>query len=228
MQRVCFEYHDHNFLISLRAIAKFSFCYKIIKFIIIYLLAISYNQPKLTVCEVWDLNAITFANESLISQQPTGIFINTNNTIYLADHHNGRIVEWQHGSAMPTRNISGKSLINSWNIFVNKEGDINADNGEFNIQKHKWTWNDTYTECVMNNNESCTGLFIDIKNNFYCSLVNNHRVDKINLNNDIIRSITVAGTGYRGPLSNMLDHPHGIFVNMNLDLYVADTYNNRI
>ena len=41
-------------------------------------------------------------------------------------------------------------------------------------------------------------------------------------------SITVAGTGCPGPVSNMLDHPHGIFVDNNFKLFVADTNNNRI
>jgi DNA-binding beta-propeller fold protein YncE len=40
--------------------------------------------------------------------------------------------------------------------------------------------------------------------------------------------ITVAGTGCPGPVANMLNHPHGIFVDLNFSLYVADTHNNRI
>ena len=38
----------------------------------------------------------------------------------------------------------------------------------------------------------------------------------------------VAGTGCPGPVPNMLSHPHGIFVDINFNLYVADTNNNRI
>jgi tripartite motif-containing protein 71 len=38
----------------------------------------------------------------------------------------------------------------------------------------------------------------------------------------------VAGTGCLGSASNMLNSPQGIFVDINLDLYVADSYNNRI
>ncbi|UJR07118.1 hypothetical protein I4U23_011406 [Adineta vaga] len=176
----------------------------------------------------WDVNAITFANKNLIGQQSTGIFIDTKNTIYVSDRYNSRIVVWQHGLMMPTRNISGKNLINSWSLFVNKEGDIYADNGEFNIQKHKSIWNDTDSEHVINSKGPCTGLFIDINNTLYYSLVNSHRVDKINLDNDEMRSMTAAGTSCPGPLSNMLDHPHGIFDDKNFDLYMADTYNNRI
>ena len=38
----------------------------------------------------------------------------------------------------------------------------------------------------------------------------------------------VAGTGTAGFTSSMLDNPHGIFVDINFDLYVADCSNNRI
>ncbi|CAF1467981.1 unnamed protein product [Adineta ricciae] len=189
----------------------------------------SYNRPKLTLCETWDSNAITFANRTFIGEQPTGIFINTNNTIFILDRKNSRIVVWQPGSMMPAINISSKSLTNSWTLFVNKEGDIHAGNSEFIIRKTFWYPIKPYTERAMKISGPCTGLFIDKNNYLYCSLMNSHRVDKINLNDEtIMQSIVAAGTGCPGPLLNMLDHPHGIFVDMNIDLYVADTYNNRV
>jgi hypothetical protein len=78
-------------------------------------------------------------------------------------------------------------------------------------------------------NSSCTGLFIDIINNLYCSSANEHRVFKIGLNmNMTMPAMTVAGTGCSGPVPDTLDHPHGIFVDENFNLFVADTDNNRI
>ncbi|CAF0791296.1 unnamed protein product [Adineta ricciae] len=38
----------------------------------------------------------------------------------------------------------------------------------------------------------------------------------------------IAGTGCPGPTLNMLDHPHGIFVDGHFNLFVADTNNNRM
>jgi DNA-binding beta-propeller fold protein YncE len=88
--------------------------------------------------------------------------------------------------------------------------------------------NATNSEPVMNVRSSCTGLFVDINNTLYCSSVNEHRVVKVKLNSETMMPIVAAGTGCPGPVPNMLDHPHGIFVDINFDLYVADTDNHRI
>ena len=56
-------------------------------------------------------------------------------------------------------------------------------------------------------------------------MANNHRVDKKWLNGT---TTIVAGTGVQGSESNMLNHSRGIFVDINLDLYVADRDNHRI
>jgi DNA-binding beta-propeller fold protein YncE len=93
----------------------------------------------------------------------------------------------------------------------------------------KWTLNGTKNQPVMYINSSCIGLFVDIINNLYCSSANEHRVFKIELKmNMTMPKMTVAGTGCHGPVASTLDYPHGIFVDENLNLFVADTNNNRI
>jgi sugar lactone lactonase YvrE len=51
---------------------------------------------------------------------------------------------------------------------------------------------------------------------------------KKSLNDPVMTSVIVAGTGIEGPTSNELSGPVGIFVDVNLDLYVADCANDRI
>jgi hypothetical protein len=173
------------------------------------------------------LNATTFADDFTIGQQSTGIFVNVENTIYVTDGENGRILIWNNGSSTPTRHISG-DMIKPWSLFVTTQGDIFVDNGNSNNRIDKWLLNTINSISVMNVNGSCAGLFVDINDNLYCSLVHHHRVVKIELNSSITVPITVAGIGCPGPVSNMLDHPHGIFVDLSFNLYVADSYNNRI
>jgi tripartite motif-containing protein 71 len=55
-----------------------------------------------------------------------------------------------------------------------------------------------------------------------------HRVLKISLNGNQTTSTLVAGNGSSGSSANTLSYPQGIFVDINLDLYVADCSNNRI
>ncbi|CAF3886032.1 unnamed protein product [Rotaria sp. Silwood1] len=55
-----------------------------------------------------------------------------------------------------------------------------------------------------------------------------HRVVKHELEGTAKMWTSVAGTGCPGPVPNALDHPHGIYVDIDFSLYVADTYNNRI
>jgi hypothetical protein len=55
-----------------------------------------------------------------------------------------------------------------------------------------------------------------------------HRVVKRSLNDSVMTSVIVAGTGSEGSASKELNLPYGIFVDVNLDLYVADYLNNRI
>lgn len=55
-----------------------------------------------------------------------------------------------------------------------------------------------------------------------------HRVIRKSLNNEFDSMKTIAGIGFRGSTSYMLNSPNGIFVDTNLDLYIADCFNNRI
>ena len=65
--------------------------------------------------------------------------------------------------------------------------------------------------------ESCSGLFVDIKENLQCSFM------------EPINSTTiVAGNGTAGSALNQLNVPRGILVDFSLNLYVADCHNNRV
>jgi hypothetical protein len=81
---------------------------------------------------------------------------------------------------------------------------------------------------VLNVSDHCLSLFVDIENNLYYIIEYNHQVFQMSLDNNIGESIIIAGNVSSGSLANELSYPHGIFVNINLDLYVADSNNNRI
>ncbi len=75
---------------------------------------------------------------------------------------------------------------------------------------------------------NCSGLFVDIQNSLYCSIRGEYRVVKVSLDGINNTVITVAGTGSGGSGSNELSGNWGIFVDIDLSLYVADQGNDRI
>ncbi|UJR09103.1 hypothetical protein I4U23_013350 [Adineta vaga] len=77
-------------------------------------------------------------------------------------------------------------------------------------------------------NGSCYGLFVDSNNSLYCSLRDIHQVVQVSLNNGTTIPWVILGNGSAGSSSNMLSFPQGIYVDINMQLYVADCGNDRI
>jgi hypothetical protein len=119
-------------------------------------------------------------------------------------------------------------LNTSYSIFITINGDIYVDNGAFNHRVDKWIYNTTNSVTVANGTSKCWDLFIDLNNTLYCSNDAHHQVVKVSLNSTSKATTIAAGNGTAGSKSNMLDYPNGIFVDVNLNLYVADCGNDRI
>ncbi len=205
---------------------KFQLSIKLITFLS-YVLAVSYNQPKFSPNASWNPNATTFADSTTVGSNPYGIFVNTNNTVYVADYENGLIQVWFNNSINPTRTISG-NLSSPYGIFVTTSGDIYVDNGLSNGRVDKWALNTNSSVPAMYVGSACYGLFVDINDTLYCSMPHLNQVVTKSLNTDSNITKIVAGIGISGSASNALNYPEGIFVDINLDLYVADSHNNRI
>jgi hypothetical protein len=191
------------------------------------LLALSFNQPNFSPTATWNSNAITFANQSIVGQYPGAIFVNTNNTIYVANQETQEILVWEEGSIDPTEIISG-NFSNTSSLFVTSNGDIYIDDGEKSKRVVKWTSSTNSFDTVMNVKSLCNGLFVDINDNLYCSLFYHHQVVKRCSKSSGMTSTLAAGTGAQGSAPNELNHPAGIFIDVNLDLYVADCGNDRV
>jgi tripartite motif-containing protein 71 len=162
----------------------------------------------------------------MVSTNPEAVFVNNNNTVYIAANYLQEIQMWPPSGGSPIKTFSG-SLSYPTSVFVTINGDVYADNG-YNGRVEKWATNATNSVTVMTVPSYCYSLFVDINDNLYCSLEGSNVVVKESLQNAPNTPIIVAGNSTSGNAPNMLNSPYGIFVTINLSLYVADFGNNRI
>lgn len=170
------------------------------------------------------MNGTTLINISITGFRPYAIFVDIYNTLYVAETGVSRIQVWPERTFNAIRTISTSYPVT---VFVTNNGVIYAGNS-LNGQINKWTLNATNSVIVMNANLSCYGLFVDVKGYIYCVYNAGHQIVKTSPSGDINKNTVVAGTGSAGSTSNTLRNPLGIFVDINLKLYVADCHNNRI
>ena len=191
-------------------------------------LDVSYNQPRFAPCASWDPNAITFADSSLLGYGPFNIFINKNNTICVSAPNLNLTVVFASTNYTSPRYI-GTGLAGPRGLFVTINDDIYVDNGLRYGRVEKWTISATSGTSVMNVNGSCFSLFVDTISTLYCSLGPLAIVVKRSLADGINTSLTVAaGNGTPGTSPSLLYSSNGIFVDSQLNLYVADCDNNRV
>ncbi|CAF1084966.1 unnamed protein product [Adineta steineri] len=135
---------------------------------------------------------------------------------------------WQEESVNPTKIITG-NFTAPWSLFVTLNGDIYINDGFMNTRVQRWSAETSTFATVMNINSSCAGLFVDINDTLYCSMSGHYQVVKRSLNDSNTNPNRIAaGNGTEGSALNQLDSPRGIFVDVNLDLYVADCNNDRV
>jgi hypothetical protein len=191
-----------------------------------FFLAISLNRPKLCANATWNPNGTTFADNNTVGTNPYGVFVDINNTVYATASSLNQVQVWYKGNANATKTISG-NLNSPMALFVTTNGDLYVDNGA-NGRVDKWIANTNNSVFVMNVSAQCTGLFVDNNNSLYCSMYGLCQVVKMALGSGGTTPMAIAGSGTGGSTPELLNHPHGIFVDEQFNLYVADTDNQRI
>ena len=159
--------------------------------------------------------------------QPQIILVNKNNDVFITEIHTNQVQMWPYGSVSPSRTIYiGVGILQG--LFVTDNGDVYIGKDQPNIHVEKWTPNATTPITVMNVTNMCYGLFVAIDNTLYCSIGIQHVVIKASLLGTSSDPTVVAGNETSGSAPDELNTPHGLYVDGNLNLYVADCGNNRI
>ena len=152
--------------------------------------------------------------------------MNTNNSVYVSGNASARVQVWLHENSTRTTNASA-GLNGSYAVFVHPNGDVYTDNLGKN-RTERWTVNASTGVTVISVAGGCQGLFIDIADQIYCSNQDAHAVTKKYANDPLTIPVIVAGDGTAGADVHQLNNPAGILVDTALNLYVADSGNDRV
>lgn len=151
------------------------------------------------------------------------MFIDLNDTIYVAARGKRQIIIW------PKTNVTYKAMRISSEpargITVGSNGEIYVDNMN---NTDVWVQNSSQRVVAMITTSSCFALFIDIKENLYCSVYDNKFVIKKSFMDSADITTIVADSRIPNGTAIRLERPTGIFVDFQLNIYVADPFKNRI
>ena len=182
---------------------------------------VSYNQPKSNHTASWS-PAITVSNQSSGYSNPTSIFLNTNNTVYITYGWSGPIFNWLEGNTTLVQIIPSAS-----HFFVADRDDLySIPFGDSFV--YRWNAGAPSKQRVAFVTSYCQDVFVDLNNTLYCALPYFNQVVSASLDDTVPTIRIAAGMLCNGTTSNTLSFPCGIFVSTNFTLFVADRYNHRI
>ncbi|CAF4945941.1 unnamed protein product, partial [Rotaria sp. Silwood1] len=210
------------------------------------------TQQSLSPFSHWAQNATTvagLANGAPGSSLSTlngniGIRITNDDTLYIADSDNSRIVVIRSNSTTAVAIIQNGSDSNPLfsmpgDIFITEKYIYVADLGNSDVVR--FFKNRTSPEIIAgikgqygnSDNTStigfCYSIFVDKNENLYVSDFTNNRVVRYSPNSSSgMPGMIIAGNGTSGNDSSQLNIPWGIFVNEVETLYVVDSFNHRV
>ena len=217
--------------------------------------ALSLPAPAiLTPTTVWSSNATTVAGSAAATAGSGSSSLNTNqgiqivgnNTLYIADKTNHRVVVIQPNSTNATAVLgtgsaaAGAHQFNQpTDVFVTSTSIYVLDTGNYRVQM--WPRNGSNSSTVAGitgsagTSASLTtfglsyGIFLDNYAYLYVSDTANDRILRFPPNSTSGTSaVVVAGTGTGGAGASQLNGPYRIFVDDDQNIYIADTLNHRI
>jgi sugar lactone lactonase YvrE len=187
----------------------------------------------------WIQNGITVAGgnrQGICLNQlsnPWGVYIDDDQTIYVADTSNHRIVEWKRGTTVGQVVAGGNSQGNKSNqlssptsVIVNKKSGCFIICDYENKRVVKWSrQNGTKGETIISNVDCC-GLSMDNDEYLYISDTSKHEVRRWKIGET--NGTVVAGGNRAGNRFDQLNGPYYIFADQDHSVYVSDRNNHRV
>lgn len=198
-----------------------------------------YIIPNIDPTQEWIQQGITVAGGngrgSELNQLngSVAMYIDDDDTLYIADAENHRILEWKKGESSGQIVAGGNGDGNETdqfshptNVIIDRENDtlIICDSGNNRIVR--WPRrNGTVGEIIISN-VGCWDLIMDNDGSIYMVDYLYHLVRRWKTG-DTVGTIVAGGNG-PGNLSNQLDTPYFISIDQDQSIYVSDCNNNRV
>ena len=188
----------------------------------------------------WKQNGVTVAGGNGLGDEnnqfndPQGLYVDDNETVYVTDRFNYRVMEWKRGATngkvIAGGNEEGKQanqLSNTpWDVIMDKERDslIICDKG--NARVLRWPLRNGATGETIIPDLGCTGLTMDENGFLYVGNYEKDEVRRYQMGD--IEGIVVAGGNGEGNGPGQLHDPAYVFVDRNHTIYVSDYENHRV
>ena len=194
----------------------------------------TWNQTGITVAG--NANGTAGSNLSLLNY-PVSIFVDNNNTLYVCDRDNNRIIKYYANATSGivvagnlTVGGSSSQLNSPKGVAVDQYGAIIvADSSNYRIQSFA-VGSTVATTLGMNSSTNRLGqtrdLHVDLNNNVYITDSDYNQIVKYSPFNPI--GVVLAPTNGTGSGANQLRGPFGNFIDGNQTVYIADRGNHRI
>ncbi|CAF4920257.1 unnamed protein product, partial [Rotaria sp. Silwood1] len=187
----------------------------------------------------WSQNGITVAggneegSEPNQLDHPCGLYVYDDQTIYVADCWNHRIVEWKpgatNGKVVAGGNAEGNGahqLNYPFDVIIDKESDSLMISDGANNRVVRWPRrNGTSGETIISN-ISCIGLAMDDNGSLYVADNGKNEVRRYKIGDT--KGTVVAGGNGQGNRLDQLFYPHYVFVDRDHSVYVSDSENHRV
>ncbi|CAF4868946.1 unnamed protein product [Rotaria sp. Silwood1] len=166
---------------------------------------------------------------------PVGLYVDDNQTIYITDTDNHRIIEWKYGAESGKVVAGGNgggnesNLLNGpWDVIVDKARDslIISDTGNRRVVRWpRQNGGNTSGETIISNID-CIGLTMNENGFLYVVDGRNNTVRQYRMDGSDER--VVAGGNGQGNGLNQLYYPRYVFVDQDHSVYVSDYKNHRV
>ncbi|CAM2728283.1 unnamed protein product [Rotaria socialis] len=164
---------------------------------------------------------------------PNGLFVDDEQTVYVADRLNNRIVQWK-ANAATGEIVAGETGLSNrvsqigfpTDVIVDKETDSLIICDRSNRRMVLWPCQNDACATTIISNIACRGWTMDENRSLYVSDNEKHEVRRYRIGES--QGTVVAGGNGEGNRLDQLKEPRYVFVDRNHTAYVSDCYNHRV